>query len=51
MGCVSWSWVAFLLLFTVVLFPVPCFIKSCKDKVHNCPICGEVIDRDFAACL
>lgn len=45
MGCVSWNWVVCLALFTFVLFPIPFFANSCKDRILYCPMCGETVDR------
>ena len=27
----------------IPLFWIPCCIGTCKDKVHKCPKCGEVV--------
>lgn len=51
MGCVAWSWVVTLFLLTLVLPFIPFLCNACKDKLYNCPKCGETHSKELARCL
>jgi hypothetical protein len=46
-GTASWCWCVLLSPFVGLGFLCLCF-DSCKDRIHFCSRCGEVVGRKFA---